>query len=84
MDEILTLTHAAERDIDLLLVEEFKSSPDFVRWFSGQVVAAIGGSIPVGLSQVMHSRRRTAPDEVDLKGLSAKYARATGAIILSD
>ena len=30
----------SERDIDLLLVEEFASSPDFVRWFLGRVDAA--------------------------------------------
>jgi len=58
-DDILTLTHATERDIDLLLVEEFKCSPDFVRWFSHQVAAAVGASIHVGPSQVTHSRRRT-------------------------
>ena len=30
-----------ERDVDLLLVEEFASSPDFVRWFLGRVEDAL-------------------------------------------
>lgn len=59
MADILTFTHATERDVDLLLVEEFKCSPDFVRWFSGQVAAAVGASIPAASSRVTHSRRRT-------------------------
>ena len=37
----------SERDIDLLLVEEFASSPDFVRWFFSQVDAAAGEPIEV-------------------------------------
>src|SRR5438046_4198730 len=58
-DDILTLSHATERDVDLLLVEEFKCSPDFVRWFSGEIAAIVGASIPVVRSHVTHSRRRT-------------------------
>lgn len=27
----------SERDVDLLLIEEFASSPEFVRWFLGRV-----------------------------------------------
>lgn len=33
MKTIPTLTHATERDIDLLLVEEFACSPTFASWF---------------------------------------------------
>lgn len=58
-DAIATLTHATERDVDLLLVEEFKCSPDFVRWFAGKVASAVGKSIKVAGSAVSHSRRRT-------------------------
>ena len=34
---IPTLTHATERDIDLLLVEELYTSRDFVFWMAAQI-----------------------------------------------
>jgi hypothetical protein len=58
-DDILTLTHATERDIDLLLVEEFKCSTDFVRWFTERVAAATKALAIIGPCRVTHSRRRT-------------------------
>lgn len=55
MTYIPTLTHATERDIDLLLVEEFATSPDFVRWFLGAVGLDAGTS---PRAAVFHSTRR--------------------------
>src|SRR4051812_16735074 len=54
-DYIPTLTHATERDIDLLLVEEIYASPDFVAWLAKRV------GLPCELSEtkVLHSKRRT-------------------------
>lgn len=52
---IPTLTHATERDIDLLLVEELYASPAFVSWLAAR--AGIGGMIC--RSAVLHSKRRT-------------------------
>src|SRR5258706_15946841 len=59
MDNILTLTHATERDIDLLLVEELKCSPDFVRWLTNKIGSITGRSISLCVSEVTHSKRRT-------------------------
>ena len=59
MDHILTLTHATERDVDLLLVEELKCSTDFMRWFAKKVGAFTETPISVATSEVTHSRRRT-------------------------
>ena len=60
---IPTLTHATERDIDLLLVEELYASPAFVVW-----IAARGGSTgAVNTSTVLHSKRRTrSRREIDI------------------
>lgn len=52
---IPTLTHATERDIDLLLVEEIFASPKFVCWLAGK--ARLQGDI--ASSTVLHSKRRT-------------------------
>lgn len=52
---IPTLTHATERDIDLLLVEEIFSSPKFLRWLADK--AGLQGDI--ASSTVLHSKRRT-------------------------
>ena len=55
-DEFIpTLTHATERDIDLLLVEELFASDDFVRWFA----AKAGLPTDIASSTVLHSKRRT-------------------------
>lgn len=52
---IPTLTHATERDIDLLMVEELYASPTFVSWLAGR--AGITGRVLK--SRVLHSKRRT-------------------------
>jgi hypothetical protein len=58
IDTMLTLTHATERDVDLLLVEELKCSPAFVTWFIGRVSAKLGKSFVWKGSSVAHSKRR--------------------------
>ncbi|MEO8926339.1 MAG: hypothetical protein ABI306_04170 [Caulobacteraceae bacterium] len=58
MDEMLTLTHATERDVDLLLIEEMKCSPAFVRWFVGSASAKLRLKLPCEGSSVSHSKRR--------------------------
>jgi hypothetical protein len=58
-----TLTHATERDIDLLLVEELFASPDFVAWL------LVRASLPaqISCSTVLHSKRRTrSRREIDI------------------
>ncbi|NML10805.1 PD-(D/E)XK nuclease family protein [Sphingobium sp. AR-3-1] len=58
-----TLTHATERDIDLLLVEELFASPDFVAW----LLVRAGLPVQVGRSTVLHSKRRTrSRREIDI------------------
>lgn len=60
---IPTLTHATERDVDLLLVEELSSSLDFTTWVAGHV--GMVGSIAAW--DVKHSRRRTrSRREIDI------------------
>lgn len=63
-DEFIpTLTHATERDIDLLLVEELFASPHFVRW----LLAKSGLPSEVTSSTVLHSKRRTrSRREIDI------------------
>jgi hypothetical protein len=63
-DEFIpTLTHATERDIDLLLVEELYASPTFVRW----TAARAGIRDAVETSTVLHSKRRTrSRREIDI------------------
>lgn len=59
---IPTLSHATERDIDLLLVEELYASPGFVTW-----IADKAGLPPVATSAVLHSKRRTrSRREIDI------------------
>lgn len=52
-DTILTLTHATERDIDLLLIEELQCSPAFVKWLVQRV-----SDNDFERSSVTHSKRR--------------------------
>ena len=60
---IPTLTHATERDIDLLLVEELFSSRDFVMWMAMRA----GISKPILQWDVKHSKRRTrSRREIDI------------------
>jgi hypothetical protein len=58
IDTMLTLTHATERDVDLLLIEELKCSPAFVAWFAGRVGEALGTTMVWKCSSVAHSKRR--------------------------
>lgn len=55
MEQMLTLTHATERDIDLLLVEEFAASASFSSWFLEQLGLSVEG---MGAVKVFHSTRR--------------------------
>ncbi|OAH43794.1 hypothetical protein AX777_18435 [Sphingobium yanoikuyae] len=60
---ILTLTHATERDIDLLLVEELYASPRFVNW----MCARAGVPQRIASATVLHSKRRTrSRREIDI------------------
>lgn len=59
---IPTLTHATERDIDLLLVEEIYARPAFVQWLADRVGLGL-----VSASTVLHSKRRTrSRREIDI------------------
>ncbi len=58
MSEILTLTHATERDVDLLIVEELSCSPTFVRWLVDIVGHRVGKQIGFQTTLVTHSSRR--------------------------
>lgn len=60
---IPTLSHATERDVDLLLVEELYSSLDFLEWMLEQ------GNLPRDIASwdVKHSKRRTrSRREIDI------------------
>lgn len=63
-DEFIpTLTHATERDIDLLLVEELHSAPDFLIWMA----AHCGFHGQLSSWDVKHSKRRTrSRREIDI------------------
>ena len=63
-DEFIpTLSHATERDIDLLLVEELHASHDFVVWLA----AHAGINAPIASWDVKHSKRRTrSRREIDI------------------
>lgn len=52
-DTFLTFTHATERDVDLLLIEELQCSTEFVKWLVGRV-----SGDPFDRSSVAHSKRR--------------------------
>lgn len=58
MDQMLTLTHATERDVDLLLIEELKCSSAFVSWLTERVGKAVNRQIECQGSAVFHSKRR--------------------------
>jgi len=58
-----TLSHATERDIDLLLVEELHASFDFVVWMAAQAEIFVG----IASWDVKHSKRRTrSRREIDI------------------
>lgn len=63
-DEFIpTLSHATERDIDLMLVEELHASGDFVKWMA----ARAGLSGQAAAWDVKHSKRRTrSRREIDI------------------
>lgn len=76
---IPTLTHAIERDIDLLLVEELYASPEFVAW-----MARRAGMSPLFVgSRVLHSKRRTRNRrEIDIfVEISAEGGQLSGLLI---
>jgi len=52
MENGISIAGVSERDIDLLLLEEFLSSPDFSDWF---VMKALGDSVNLG--RCMEARR---------------------------
>ena len=57
-DEILTLSHATERDIDLLLVEELRCSHVFRDRFISELSLLTGAPLSHRDGRVSHSRRR--------------------------
>jgi hypothetical protein len=59
MASIPVLTHATERDIDLLIVEELDCSPLFVSWIIRTIEAQIDRTLRYSLSDVIHSDQRT-------------------------
>jgi hypothetical protein len=64
-DFIPTLTHAIERDIDLLLVEELKCDFEFVAWVVSHLPT---GSLLFDKIRVLHSKRRTLERrEIDIQ-----------------
>ena len=60
---IPTLTHATERDIDLLVVEELHASRQFVEW----MIRHVDFARPIAAWDVKHSKRRTrSRREIDI------------------
>ena len=78
-DEFIpTLSHATERDIDLLLVEELHASHDFVVWLA----ARSGLADPIASWDVKHSKRRTrSRREIDIF-LELEHSAGTRSAIL--
>lgn len=71
-DFIPTLSHATERDIDLLIVEELHASHDFADWMG----RCAGLSTPIVSWDVKHSKRRTrSRREIDI---FVEYGHADG------
>lgn len=79
---LLTLTHATERDIDLLLVEEMKCNFAFVAWFVHQVNKQGDYHIDYDRWEVFHSKRRTHNRrEIDIQ-LELKNGKAKPTVLL--
>lgn len=77
-DFIPTLTHATERDIDLLLVEEFYASHQFVCW----IASGAGIRERIESASILHSKRRTCNlREIDIF-CDIRMADDSGAAIL--
>lgn len=77
MKKMLTLTHATERDIDLLLVEEFVASRSFAAWFLEQLdldTSLLGEVSVFHSTRRMHNRR-----EIDI---SVDVSTGAGRILL--
>jgi hypothetical protein len=76
---IPTLTHATERDVDLLLVEELTASRDFLTWLAGR--CAWTGA-PAHW-RVLHSKRRTSNRrEIDIHVEIATGKQSRSAVLL--
>ncbi|NLR99916.1 hypothetical protein HGP17_24095 [Rhizobium sp. P38BS-XIX] len=76
-DTFLTLTHATERDIDLLLIEELQCSTEFVKWLVGRVSNDV-----VERSSVAHSKRRIHNRrEIDITLIVERQAGQTVCLI---
>lgn len=78
-DDILTLSHATERDIDLLLVEELRCSHAFRDSFIQELSSRIGARLSHRKGQVSHSRRRMHSRReidilLDVEGDAGRYA----------
>lgn len=78
-DEILTLSHATERDIDLLLVEELRCSHAFRGRFIEELSSITGARLSHRSGRVSHSRRRMhSRREIDIfleiDGHDGRYA----------
>ena len=75
MKKMLTLTHATERDIDLLFIEEFVASESFSSWFLSQLEL---DEFQAGKVSVFHSKRRMHNRrEIDISvDISAPTGRA--------
>ena len=77
--EILTLSHATERDVDLLLVEELRCSHSFRDCFISELSMLTGARLSHHNGQVFHSRRRMhSRREIDILleilGVDGRYA----------
>lgn len=57
-DSILPLTHATERDVDLILIEELIASRPFAEWLANKGLADLRPNDLTGAHEVTHSRRR--------------------------
>lgn len=57
-DDVLTLTHATERDIDLLLVEEIECGVAFLTYLVGEVFNRELEALGYASHRVLHSSRR--------------------------
>lgn len=63
LEEIIPVESIQERDIDLLLLEEFKSNPDFVKWFLNKTIGHETEFLLVG---AWHSLTQAGLGETDI------------------
>lgn len=85
-DEILTFSHAMERDIDVLLVEELKCSPAFATWFVKAAVGDAGVPLPFSSAKIVHSKRRMMNRrEIDIEvGLLNEAGGSAGVVFVEN